>query len=187
MGIQRVRSGRARWTKKNRRRQKKSAATWSWWPDSNRRPTDYESVALPAELHQHGILAGIDDTTLSAQRQHQFAARPSDCRHGMRSIPVYYALYICTISCIFQPGSFSWLRRFRCRQIKNADFSSYFSGKTENYFPVYSTYFNRFFLYLLYIKEYVTFFYNKLFTFSTLFSTFKYPLFLSTLVEISMF
>ena len=23
-----------------------------WWPDSNGRPTDYESVALPAELHQ---------------------------------------------------------------------------------------------------------------------------------------
>ena len=68
---------------------------------------DYESVALPAELHQHGILAGIDDTTLSAQRQHQFAARPSDCRHGMRSIPVYYTLYICTISCNFQPDSFA--------------------------------------------------------------------------------
>src|SRR5437773_11424800 len=25
---------------------------WCWWPDSNGRPTDYESVALPAELHQ---------------------------------------------------------------------------------------------------------------------------------------
>ena len=151
MGIQRVRSGRARWTKKSPQT-KKSAATWSWWPDSNRRPTDYESVALPAELHQHGISARTDDTTFSSQRQHPFAQRLSDSRHGMRSIPVYYALYICTISCIFQPGSFSWLRRFRCRQIKNADFSSYFSGKTENYFPVNSIYFNVFSLYLLYIK-----------------------------------
>src|SRR5688572_14638471 len=25
-----------------------------WWPDSNGRPTDYESVALPTELHQRG-------------------------------------------------------------------------------------------------------------------------------------
>ena len=26
---------------------------WSWRPDSNRRPTHYECVALPTELHQH--------------------------------------------------------------------------------------------------------------------------------------
>lgn len=26
---------------------------WSWWPDSNRRPVDYESTALPTEPHQH--------------------------------------------------------------------------------------------------------------------------------------
>ncbi len=26
---------------------------WSWWTESNPRPTDYKSVALPAELHQH--------------------------------------------------------------------------------------------------------------------------------------
>ena len=27
---------------------------WCRWADSNRRPTDYESVALPTELHRHG-------------------------------------------------------------------------------------------------------------------------------------
>ena len=27
--------------------------TWSWWPDLNRRPADYESAALPTEPHQH--------------------------------------------------------------------------------------------------------------------------------------
>ena len=27
--------------------------TWSWWTDSNPRPADYKSAALPAELHQH--------------------------------------------------------------------------------------------------------------------------------------
>ena len=26
---------------------------WSWWPDLNRRPADYESAALPTEPHQH--------------------------------------------------------------------------------------------------------------------------------------
>ena len=25
---------------------------WSWWTDSNRRPADYKSAALPTELHQ---------------------------------------------------------------------------------------------------------------------------------------
>ena len=25
------------------------AGDWSYWPDSNRRPADYESAALPAE------------------------------------------------------------------------------------------------------------------------------------------
>ena len=26
---------------------------WSWWPDLNRRPADYESAALPTEPYQH--------------------------------------------------------------------------------------------------------------------------------------
>lgn len=26
---------------------------WSWWTDSNPRPVDYKSTALPTELHQH--------------------------------------------------------------------------------------------------------------------------------------
>ena len=28
------------------------AGRWSWWTDSNPRPADYKSAALPAELHQ---------------------------------------------------------------------------------------------------------------------------------------
>ena len=31
----------------------KSATNWSWWTDSNPRPADYKSAALPAVLHQH--------------------------------------------------------------------------------------------------------------------------------------
>ena len=27
---------------------------WSWWTDSNPRPADYKSAALPTELIQHG-------------------------------------------------------------------------------------------------------------------------------------
>ena len=34
------------------RRQLATLFSWCWWPDSNGRPTDYESVALPTELHQ---------------------------------------------------------------------------------------------------------------------------------------
>ena len=30
---------------------------WSWWTDSNPRPADYKSAALPAELHQHRPLS----------------------------------------------------------------------------------------------------------------------------------
>ncbi len=29
------------------------AFLWSWWTESNPRPADYKSAALPAELHQH--------------------------------------------------------------------------------------------------------------------------------------
>ncbi len=29
-----------------------ASTTWSWWTDSNPRPADYKSAALPAELHQ---------------------------------------------------------------------------------------------------------------------------------------
>ena len=34
-----------------------NCADWSWWTDSNPRPADYKSAALPTELHQH--LTGI--------------------------------------------------------------------------------------------------------------------------------
>ena len=32
---------------------------WSWWTDSNPRPADYKSAALPAELHQQFPTARI--------------------------------------------------------------------------------------------------------------------------------
>ena len=41
-----------------------SVRRWSWWTDSNPRPADYKSAALPTELHQH--LTGL---TIIAERQ----------------------------------------------------------------------------------------------------------------------
>ena len=32
---------------------KLKSVKWSWWTDSNPRPADYKSAALPTELHQH--------------------------------------------------------------------------------------------------------------------------------------
>ena len=31
-------------------------SAWSWWTDSNPRPADYKSAALPTELHQLVLL-----------------------------------------------------------------------------------------------------------------------------------
>ncbi len=33
----------------------KKSKRWSRWPDLNRRPIDYESIALPTELHRHHL------------------------------------------------------------------------------------------------------------------------------------
>ena len=35
---------------------------WSWWTDSNPRPADYKSAALPTELHQQ--MAIVQQQTL---------------------------------------------------------------------------------------------------------------------------
>ena len=40
---------------------------WSWWTDSNPRPADYKSAALPAELHQH-----VSPTTLDYCIRHDY-------------------------------------------------------------------------------------------------------------------
>ncbi len=34
---------------------KNAVDKWSWWTDSNPRPADYKSAALPTELHQHNF------------------------------------------------------------------------------------------------------------------------------------
>ena len=37
-----------------------SILNWSWWTDSNPRPADYKSAALPTELHQHILLCSVE-------------------------------------------------------------------------------------------------------------------------------
>ena len=42
---------------------------WSWWTDSNPRPADYKSAALPAELHQHSSFRIYNDVYYNSRRQ----------------------------------------------------------------------------------------------------------------------
>ena len=51
---------------------------WSWWTDSNPRPADYKSAALPTELHQH-------DSVYSVARRSDSCPRftPSESRPGL--------------------------------------------------------------------------------------------------------
>src|SRR6185503_80183 len=49
--------------------------SWCWWPDSNGRPTDYESVALPAELHQRPSVAR--EFLPACQRERELYVTPS--------------------------------------------------------------------------------------------------------------
>ena len=41
---------------------------WSWWTDSNPRPADYKSAALPAELHQHSSFRIHNDDDYNSRR-----------------------------------------------------------------------------------------------------------------------
>ena len=41
---------------------------WSWWTDSNPRPADYKSAALPAELHQHRSFPVRNDDYYNSRR-----------------------------------------------------------------------------------------------------------------------
>ena len=38
---------------------------WSWWTDSNPRPADYKSAALPTELHQRKEIV-LEHSNISA-------------------------------------------------------------------------------------------------------------------------
>ncbi len=42
---------------------------WSWWTDSNPRPADYKSAALPAELHQHMRCALVRSDVYSSRKE----------------------------------------------------------------------------------------------------------------------
>ena len=44
-----------------------SGRRWSWWTDSNPRPADYKSAALPAELHQRSSFRVHNDGYYSSR------------------------------------------------------------------------------------------------------------------------
>ena len=46
---------------------------WSWWTDSNPRPADYKSAALPAELHQRGNRLASFISFICAQKKNHGA------------------------------------------------------------------------------------------------------------------
>ena len=46
---------------------------WSWWTDSNPRPADYKSAALPAELHQR-IKSAVQQQVLFYQRTYTLSS-----------------------------------------------------------------------------------------------------------------
>ena len=49
---------------------------WSWWTESNPRPADYKSAALPTELHQH-ICQYLTDLALGLLSSFSFSrSRP---------------------------------------------------------------------------------------------------------------
>lgn len=60
---------------------------WSWWTDSNPRPTDYKSVALPTELHQHTYL-------LKKERLSIWTGLQVYCRLISDSIHIVSPLYL---------------------------------------------------------------------------------------------
>ena len=48
---------------------------WSWWTDSNPRPADYKSAALPTELHQ----------LMCFSQLHYFNTYKSYCQHKFKN------------------------------------------------------------------------------------------------------
>ena len=50
-----------------------SIKRWSWWTDSNPRPADYKSAALPAELHQR-IKSAVQQQVLFYQRTYTLSS-----------------------------------------------------------------------------------------------------------------
>ena len=46
---------------------------WSWWTDSNPRPADYKSAALPAELHQQ-TSAAVQQQVVVYQRKGELSS-----------------------------------------------------------------------------------------------------------------
>ena len=152
----------------------------------NRRPADYESTALPAELHQHiqwltKIRCATSQTDVVRRSQPQEIIPhilPSVNTHFSWScgpVSIYFlnntSSIFASISANYRSLFFPPLCIFPAIEKNNADFSGVFSIKTENYFPYNSNSPNLRRFHSFYIKQIIIFFYKELFTFSTQFST----------------
>ena len=80
----------------------------SRYSDSNRRPTDYKSVALPTELYRHTFLNHISEITLAVihhfNQTHWISPRPiSSCQlnalQHLHLSPIYLVLFKGSYSC----------------------------------------------------------------------------------------
>ena len=72
------------WSRTKRATKLRYTSTWSQWGDSNPRPTVYETVALPAELHWHGtILCPIIIAGSPAGVNHPFPFSRRKCAPSM--------------------------------------------------------------------------------------------------------
>ena len=80
---------------------------WSWWTDSNPRPADYKSAALPTELHQRISLCVMRDN--ADDYTYIFSA----CQHFFVKLKKNFLIYfypVCLISTMphFAKANIKW-------------------------------------------------------------------------------
>ena len=105
-----------------------SIKKWSWWTDSNPRPADYKSAALPAELHQRKALSVLyfvlfpDDLYIIS---HYFTFVNTFFQKKSNFFDFFYYLRKTTLLCGFSevhqgnyPGILRKFRKFFSKTIK---------------------------------------------------------------------
>ena len=103
---------------------------WSWWGDSNTWPADYESAALPTELHQHVTSDSGNHIIFFPNRQHHFL----DCSIQY-SPPLYITFCILQDIFHFYFSILSSLQKFRKFSPKIKDKYHWFYFSFFSVFP----------------------------------------------------
>ena len=159
---------------------------WSWWGDSNTWPADYESAALPTELHQHFLL-WLRTVAIIAY----FFATVNTYSPKIHRIPIlreYYKWYNCNSPCILPKRFLSPRREISGSQGGSAKKAlCHLHGnfpKIRALFFVPKEFFPFSSRSSIDIKNSIISFYKELSTFSTGFSTFNFPLFFNAFLSI---